>query len=180
VTGRQQLGVVATLVIVVAVAIAAGRHFLKDELMPLGAGTRAPEFRAMTLDTPARAKTMADYKGQVVLLNVWATWCQPCRAEMPSMDSLNRAFAPKGLKVVAVSIDDAGSERGISAFVQELGLSFEILHDVGGSIQQVYQTTGVPESVLIGRDGIIRKKIAGAINWNSDDNRALVGHLLAE
>lgn len=179
-TGRQQLGVVAALIAVVAVAVAAGKHYLGNELSPLGAGTRAPDFHATTLDMPPKIKTLADYRGQVVLLNVWATWCAPCRAEMPSMEKLYETYASKGLKIVAVSIDDPGSDQNIREFGQEFGLKFELLHDASGTVQQAYQTTGVPESVLIGRDGVIRQKIAGATDWNSSATHALVERLLAE
>jgi thiol-disulfide isomerase/thioredoxin len=180
VTGRQQLGVVAIVVALFAGGTLAARHYLGNELSPLGTGTTAPDFTAKTLDTPARTKTLADYKDQVVLLNVWATWCEPCRAEMPSIEALQKSYAPKGLKIVAISIDDPGSDAGIRAFAQQLGLTFEILHDATGAIQQTYQTTGVPESVLIGKDGVIRKKVAGATDWNSSANRTLVEQLLAE
>jgi cytochrome c biogenesis protein CcmG/thiol:disulfide interchange protein DsbE len=180
VTGRQQLGIVVAVLTLFAGGALAVRHFLANEISPLGTGTKAPSFSATTLDTPARTKTLTDYKGQVVLLNVWATWCEPCRREMPSIEALQKSYGPKGLKIVAVSIDDAGTDAGIRAFTQQFGLTFEILHDATGAIQQSYQTTGVPESVLIGRDGIIRKKIAGGDNWNSSANRTLVEQLLAE
>lgn len=95
------------------------------------------------------------------------------------MQALHTDFAPRGFKIVAVSIDDAGAEQKIRDFVREYGLTFEVLHDPTGSIQQIYQTTGVPENFLIGADGVIRKK-AYAQNWNSEANRALVARLLDE
>jgi peroxiredoxin len=116
----------------------------------------------------------------VVLLNIWATWCAPCRVEMPSMEQLHRELGPRGLHVVAVSIDDPGSEQAIRDFARQLGLTFEILHDASGGIQKQYQTTGVPETFVIGRDGVIRKKVIGAAPWNSEGNRALFEQLLAE
>jgi len=179
-TVRQQLLVVIAIAVVAVAALAGAKHFLGDEISPLGTGAKAPNFQAATLDTPSRLKTLADYKGQVVLLNVWATWCEPCRAEMPSMQQLQTALGTKGLKIVAVSIDGPGSEAGITAFARQYGLTFEILHDSAGSIQTAYQMTGVPESMLIGRDGVIRKKVAGATDWASPPNQALIERLLAE
>lgn len=179
-TARGQLTLVAVVVTLAAVAAVALRGALRDELAPLGAGTRGPPFRAVTLDTPPRTRSLDDYRGQVVLLNIWATWCAPCREEMPSMERLYRAYGPRGLRIVAVSIDDSASTEAIRKFVRELGLTFEILHDPAGDIQRTYQTTGVPESVVIGRDGIIRKKLIGATDWNSDGNRRVIAGLLDE
>src|SRR5512140_544542 len=89
VTGRKQLLVVGLIVVVVASLAAAGKYFLADELEPVGLGAKAPDFVAMTLDPTPKKKTLADYKGQVVLINIWATWCGPCRVEMPSIEKLN-------------------------------------------------------------------------------------------
>jgi len=185
-TGRQQLGVVAVVALIAAGAAIALRGTLRGELAPLGAGTRAPNFTAVTLGTPPHTRTLADYRGQVVLVNIWATWCAPCRAEMPSLERLYRAFGPRGLKIVAISIDDPGSGPTIRAFVKQYGLTFDVLRDpskrvdTASVVQRRYQTTGVPETVVIGRDGVIRQKIAFATDWDSDATRRLITRLLAE
>ncbi len=179
-TARQQLAAVVAVLAVITIGVFGGMRMLGDEISPLGVGTTAPEFHATTLGTPSRVKSLADYKGQVLLINIWATWCPPCRAEMPSIERLYKTYGPKGLKVVAVSIDDPGTEAGIRAFAQDMGLSFEILHDSTGQIQHAYETTGYPETVIIGRDGVIRKKIAMATDWDSEPNRRLIERLLAE
>jgi len=179
-TGRQQLGVVAIVLVAVA-AIGFGiTRVLGNELTPLGAGTRAPNFQAATLDTPPRMKSLSDYKGQVVLINVWATWCQPCRVEIPSIERLYKTYGPKGLRVVAVSIDDSASDANIRDFVRQMGMTFDVLHDPAGKIEQAYQVTGYPETVIVGKDGVIRKKVAMAIDWDSEGNRRLIQQLLAE
>ena len=136
----------------------------------------------MTLPTGGVAvmKGIGDYAGEVVLLNIWATWCGPCRIEMPSMQRLEKRLGPKGLKIVAVSVDDPGMEPRMKAFADELGLTFEILHDAPGRIRQIYQTTGVPETFIIGRDGLIRRRIIGADDWSSEANIAFFERLLAE
>lgn len=153
---------------------------LRQDLATAGVGSRAPGFTAFTLDSAPRAKALADYSGHVVLLNLWATWCAPCRVEMPSIQNLHDAYAARGLKVVAVSVDAGGTEEQIRAFADSLDLTFEILHDSTGGIQRAYHTTGVPETVVIGRDGIIHKRVRGAIHWDSPANRALVEQLLAK
>jgi cytochrome c biogenesis protein CcmG/thiol:disulfide interchange protein DsbE len=153
---------------------------LRQDLVTAGVGSRAPSFTALTLDSAPHTKSLSDYSGDVVLLNLWATWCAPCRVEMPSIQNLHDAYAAQGLRVVAVSVDAGGTEEQIRAFADSLGLTFEILHDSTGGIQRAYLTTGVPETVVIGRDGIIRKRVRGAIHWDSPANRALVEQLLAK
>ena len=125
-----------------------------------------------------REKSLADYRGKVVLLNVWATWCEPCRVEMPSIEKLHREFGPHGLAVVAISVDDPGAEQRIQDFVKEFGLTFEVLHDPKQVTTRNYQITGYPETFIIARDGTIRKKLIGASDWSSEGNRALVKELL--
>lgn len=179
-TGRQQLSIVAAVLVAVAAIGFAITRALGTELHPLGTGTRAPDFHAATLDTPPKQRSLADYKGQVVLINVWATWCQPCRVEMPSIERLYRTYGPKGLRVVAVSIDDPGTDSAIRAFVHDMGMTFDVLHDPAGQIEREYQVTGYPETVIVGKDGVIRKKVAQATNWDSEGNRRLIERLLAE
>jgi peroxiredoxin len=180
VTGRSQLAVVAVVLAAIAGIGFAITRALGTELTPLGVGTTAPDFHAATLDKPARQVSLADYKGKVVLVNIWATWCQPCRVEIPSIERLYRTYGPKGLNVVAVSIDDPGTEPAIRAFVHDMGMTFQVLHDSSALIEHAYQTTGYPETVVVGKDGVIRKKIAGAIDWDSEGNRRLIERLLAE
>jgi peroxiredoxin len=158
----------------------AATHFLKDELTTVAIGSTAPDFSAKTLDVAPKVKTLADYKGQVVVLNIWATYCIPCRTEMPSIESVYQDLGRKGLKVVAVSVDQSNYEQQIRDFVKEYKLSFEILYDESGAIQSLYRTTGVPETFVIGRDGVIHKKWIGAEDWNSAGNRRLLEQLLAE
>ena len=176
-TVKQQWMAVGAVVVALAGALAAGVRLFSDDLFPVTVGATAPEFTAKDLSTQ-KVRTLADYKGQVVLLNVWATWCPPCRAEMPSMERLHRAYDGRGLKVVAVSIDDYVSEDSIRAYARNLGITFDILHDPKHEIEKAYQTTGYPESFVIDRSGVIRKKWISAADWASPGNRALIDELL--
>ena len=128
-TARQQWSVVLGVVLLLAVTLAAATHYLGDELFPVAVGLGGADLRPTRWMERKRTKTLADYKGKIVLVNVWATWCEPCRAEMPSMEKLYREFGPQGLVIVAVSVDDPGTEDQIRAFAKEYGLTFEILHD---------------------------------------------------
>lgn len=176
-TGRQQWAVVGIVVAVLAIGLGSASYFMKDELFPVTLGSAAPDFRAKELGTSAY-KTLADYKGQVVMLNVWATYCGPCQKELPSFQRLYHDFGPKGLKLVAISVDDYVSEDSIRKYAANFGLTFEVLHDSTHAIERIYQTTGYPETFVIGREGTIRKKVIGADDWNSDGNRALIAQLL--
>jgi peroxiredoxin len=176
-TVRQQWIVVGIVVALLAGGLFAGVRLFASDLYPVGVGSKAPDFRATDVHSGSM-RTMADYRGQVVLLNVWATWCEPCKIEMPSMEELYRAYGPRGLHIVAVSIDDAASEDSIRAYARHLGLSFEILHDPTHAIEKAYQTTGYPESFVIDRNGTIRKKWISAANWNAAPSRALFDELL--
>jgi thiol-disulfide isomerase/thioredoxin len=142
-------------------------------------GARAPDFRAIDLGTGDSVSFREHYEGAVTLVNIWATWCIPCRVEMPAMERVYRDLAPRGFKIAAVSIDE-GSPEDVRAFGQELGLSFDMLQDRSTAVQQIYQTTGVPESFLINQNGVIVKRIIGAHDWGSPVNRALVERLLDE
>ncbi|MGQ0642987.1 MAG: TlpA disulfide reductase family protein [Gemmatimonadaceae bacterium] len=144
---------------------------------PVHIGGHAPEFRGFTVDAPIVEKRLADYADNVVILNVWATWCAPCIVEMPSLEALHRRYANDGLRVVAMSVDAPGSTEQIRQFKNRLGLTFEILHDAA-DIRAAYQTAGVPESFVIGRDGRIRRRVFSAENWASPSNRKLIEQLL--
>ena len=175
---KRAVGVALMIGFVVGAALAV--KALRTDLDTVSVGSRAPDFAAATLESTPRTKTIADYRGDVVLLNIWATWCGPCRVEMPSIQNLHEEYAARGLKVVAVSVDTGGKESLIRGFTDSLGLTFEILHDPSGAIKRSYRTTGVPETVVIGRDGVIRKRVVGAVHWDSAPNRALVEQLLAK
>jgi cytochrome c biogenesis protein CcmG/thiol:disulfide interchange protein DsbE len=179
-TGRKQLAIGALVAGIVAAVAYGATHYLRKELFPVELGSKAPDFTAYTVDSVPRQKRLADYRGQVVMLNVWATWCLPCRVEMPSIEALHKQYGPKGLKILAVSIDDPGMDSAIRAFAKQYGLTFEILHDPKGTITDMYDISGYPETFIVGKDGVIRKKLMQATDWNSPDARALVDRLLAE
>lgn len=149
------------------------------QLEGLSVGKLAPDFSAIDLATGDSVSLRERYRGSVTLLNVWATWCEPCRVEMPAMERVYQALAPQGFKIAAVSIDE-GNPDVVQAFGRELGLSFDLLQDRTTRVAQNYQTTGVPESFLLDRNGIIIKRIIGPHDWDSPVNRGLIERLLDE
>jgi len=171
-----------TLVAVIIAGLAAGAAALTRfgaDIERVEVGARAPDFRAIDLGSGDSVSLREHYAGSVTLINIWATWCIPCRVEMPAMERVYQDLAPRGFKIAAISIDE-GNPEDVRSFGQELGLSFDLLQDRSTAVQQVYQTTGVPESFLVNREGIIVKRIIGAHDWSSPVNRALVQRLLDE
>ncbi|MEX2572282.1 MAG: TlpA disulfide reductase family protein [Gemmatimonadota bacterium] len=180
---NRQWWTVGIVVGLIALLIGAG-WLVRDRFLPVQVGSTAPNFVATDLE--GNPVQLADLQGEVVLLNIWATWCAPCREEMPSMQNLHDEMGSQGLNVVAVSIDAplgalsrAGNRGGdVEAFTREMGLSFPIWLDPDGDIQQTYWTTAVPESFVIDRDGVIVKKVIGATEWDSEANKELFARLL--
>lgn len=142
-------------------------------------GARAPDYRTMDLATGDSVGLRERYKGHVTLVNIWATWCVPCRVEMPAMQRLYDSLSPRGFRIAAVSIDQEGPEV-VRDFAASLKLTFDILQDRRGDIQQAYQTTGVPESFLLDTNGIIMKRVIGAHDWTAPVNTALIHRLLGD
>ncbi len=177
--------VVGGVVLVILLLIGVG-WTARDSIMPVEVGTRAPDYVALDFD--GNPVSISDLRGEVVLLNVWATWCPPCIEEMPSMQRLHERLAPRGLHIVAVSIDarpgerDASGREGgnVAAFADAFDLDFSIWLDRSGGIQRAYRTTGVPESYVIDRDGTIVRKVIGAIEWDHEANIEFFERLLGE
>jgi peroxiredoxin len=108
--------------------------------------------------------SLSDFKGSVVLVNVWATWCPPCVYEMPSMEKLYQQFKSENFKILAVSIDSLGAKT-VVPFMKNHNLTFQALIDPAGTIRIAYGINGIPESFIIDKQGNIIKKIIGPIDW---------------
>jgi len=148
---------------------------LTPALAPLGVQSPAPAFEARDVRTGDVIR-LADYDDEVLLVNIWATWCGPCEQEMPAIQHLQDSLGPHGFRVVAVSVDNATED--VLAWVEERGFTFTVLHDPSGRIERDYQTTGVPESFVLDRDRIIVKKVIGAIEWDHPTQVAQIERLL--
>jgi peroxiredoxin len=150
---------------------------LTPEITRIEPGARAPDARVLDVGT-GDTVALATYRGRVLLLNLWATWCPPCEEEMPSIERLHQELGPEGLKVVAISVDQ-GESQAVERWAAERGLTFTVLHDPSGRIQQTFQTTGMPESFVVDRRGVIMKKVIGATAWDHPAQKALFRRLLA-
>jgi peroxiredoxin len=129
-------------------------------------GVAAPDFVLTGID--GAQVRLSDFKGKVVLLNFWATWCPPCRAEIPSIESLNNKMKGKNLVILAVSIDGVQTER-LKNFTESNHMSFTILHDPGQEVADIYLVSGIPTTYLIDTNGIIVDKAVGSESWDSPE-----------
>lgn len=130
---------------------------------PAMVGSPAPDFTLR--DLAGHEVRLSDLRGHVLLVNFWATWCPPCREEIPSMLRLNRAMAGKPFRMLAISIDEGG-KQAVEAYLSNDGAALPVLLDTGGKIGKRYGITGVPETFVVDRKGVIIKKIIGPLAWD--------------
>lgn len=123
-------------------------------------GAPAPDFTLTTLD--GKKASLGDFRGKVVLLNFFATWCPPCRAEMPDLEATYKELKGKGLEIVAIDLQEDNAT--VSGFTKSLGLTFPILLDRGADVFGQYHITGLPTTFFIDRDGVIREFVIGGLN----------------
>ena len=135
----------------------------------------APDFTVPGLR--ASLVRLRDFKGQVIVLNFWATWCPPCREEMPSMERLYRRFKSKGFTILALSIDSR-AEEVVGPFVKSFGLTFPVGLDPKMTVAGEYRMAGLPTSILIERGGGIAAVAAGPRDWDSPAAHQVIEKLL--
>lgn len=138
-------------------------------------GHLAPDFVLSTLD--GREVRLSDYRGHVVFLNFWATWCGPCKVEMPAMERLYREYRRQGFAILAVSSDPEGAAV-TRPFRDSLGLSFTIAHDPEMVVMRMYGIRALPHTFLVDRRGVITHQVFGARDWQDPENREGIRSLL--
>lgn len=163
-------------------------------LLALLLGVRDSESGSAGLQTAARTKAASDFvlpaldgthvrlrslRGKVILLNFWATWCSPCRYEMPSMETLYNRFKGQGFEVLAVSIDSKGKEA-VASFAKELNLTFPILLDRDMAVMAQLGVRGLPTTYLLDRNGFIAQVAVGPKDWAGKEGSDLVRGLISE
>lgn len=128
-------------------------------------GRAAPAYAARTLQ--GDSVSLADQRGKVVLLNIWATWCHPCRTEIPELQALYERNRDRGLEVVGVSVDAGGEDAAVADFAREYGMTYPLWRDGDGRVSTTFAAVGVPATYLIGRDGVLLWSHLGPVT--SDD-----------
>jgi len=135
----------------------------------------APSFELAKLN--GKKVLLSDFKGRLILLNFWATWCAPCRSEMPGMEKLWQKYKGKGFTIVGINID-RGDKQAVKEFVKELHLTFPILLSPSTDVRSRYEVHGLPTTYLIGRDGIFLGKAVGGREWDSPQAHNLIESFL--
>jgi peroxiredoxin len=158
---------------VILLALFAASGCTKHE-EPAVEGKLAPDFTLK--DLSGRPVQLSSLKGKVVLVNFWATWCPPCREEIPSMLKMNQAMQGKPFQWLAISVDEGG-KKAVEEFFKKAGATMPALLDTDGAVSRRYGTTGVPETFVVDTKGVIMKKIVGAMDWSSPQVLAALENL---
>ncbi|HLX80548.1 MAG TPA: TlpA disulfide reductase family protein [Burkholderiales bacterium] len=156
-------------ILLTAILLCCAANATAQQLKPWSGGTTPPLALA---DVEGRAYRLEDYRGKVVLVNFWATWCEPCREEMPSMNRLRASLAGRPFEVLAVNL--AESESRIRRFIEQLPLEFPVLMDRDGAAAKSWRARLLPISFLVGPDGRIRYSAVGGMDWAQDEARRAV------
>jgi cytochrome c biogenesis protein CcmG, thiol:disulfide interchange protein DsbE len=139
---------------------------------PQGIGRPAPAFSVQGSDGKV---TLSDFRGQVVVLNFWATWCPPCVEELPSMIEMQKRMQAQGVKIVGISIDEDAT--AYNKVLQQYGVNFLTVRDPDRRVSSEYGTFGWPETYIIDRQGIIRRKLVGPANWTAPEMLDFLGKM---
>ena len=142
--------------------------------LPTWSGGPTPALRLQDLE--GKVHTLADYRGKVVLINFWATWCAPCRYEMPSIEKLRDALKGRPFAVLAVNLGEP--EPRIRAFLQEVPLRFPVLLDPEAQAAQAWKVKALPATFVVGPDGRVRYRYIGELDWSRDPARKAIVALL--
>lgn len=138
-------------------------------------GAMAPDFSVK--DLGGKEIKLSSLKGKVVMVNFWATWCPPCKEEIPSMMKLNKSMEGKPFQMLAVSIDEGG-KADVEKYFKSSGNSLPACLDSDGAVSKSYGITGVPETFIVDKSGKIQKKIVGGMDWNSAEVLSYMNELL--
>ncbi len=148
-------------------------------ITPVTVGMVAPDFTLSTVD--GKSVKLSELRGKVVMLNFWATWCKPCRQEMPSMEMMYHGFknmAGSNFDLVAVNENNVFYQGKIKPFLQKFGIDFPVPVDPMGTLDHLYKITGVPETFIIDQKGVVAEHVIGPRDWRMKDSLLTIRNLL--
>ncbi len=170
--GKPQLSIVGFVMLLSPLQPAQAFNFVATDSGPV------PE--VTFLDAEGNERSLADFQGRVVVLNLWATWCAPCRKEMPSLDRLEAALGGEDFEVLALAVD-RGSLSKIEDFYQEIGIeNLEIYHDKTAKAGRSLRAPGLPTTLIIDREGQEVGRVLGDAEWDGDDVVSLLDAVIAQ
>ncbi len=172
---RRQL--IVALVGTAILALAFGVVWMQSsKYEPLVVGMNAPDFSLP--DLQGKNQRLSAYRGKVIFLNFWATWCKPCKEEMPSMQVLWDNLKQEDFVMLAISMDRVTTTKEIPPFVENMKLTFPILTDSWGQTDKRYKLMGVPETYIIDQNGVLREKVIGPRDWTRPESMETIVQLL--
>jgi cytochrome c biogenesis protein CcmG/thiol:disulfide interchange protein DsbE len=174
--GARHVATVLSVVVIATGSACKPNGSSEEKFRPIAVGEPVPEFTVRTLQGDSARIASGE---PVTLLHVWATWCGPCEKEFPEIEALQKEFGPRGLRIIAISVDE-GDDDPVRNFVNTKGATFEIGRDPAGAVRRLYQGIGVPESYLISSDGRLLVRQFGAIPQGAEAMRAAIEKALTD
>lgn len=169
---QEQLVMVLRILLLALLLAACG----EAPAIPGAVGTAAPPYGAV--DMKGDSVDIASLRGDVVLLNVWATWCIPCRREVPELQALHQEYRDRGLRILGVSVDGNDAVGDVAGFIRDFRMTYTVLRDPGERVMSVFRIQGVPASYLIDREGVIRWRTIGPFTADDPGLQAALGEVL--
>jgi len=173
----SMLSIVVVVVLVWAIFFTIGRK--RDKYFLVTEGVATPQFSLPTLD--GNIITLTEQRGKVLFINLWATWCPACIEEMPSMERLYQDLKKRDVPfdILAINIDSSNVAE-LKQFARKMNITFPILYDRSKNVPYLFKSLGIPETYIVDKKGVIRKKIIGGYDWDRPDTRQLIDKLLKE
>jgi len=172
VTGKE---ITFLVLIIIFVSLLVVLILARDKTTIITVGDRAPEFQLPALG--GSPVSLSDYRGKVVMVHFWATWCPPCVEELPVLESLYQTLKSEGLEILAISIDK-GEGSIVSTFMKRYGLTFPVLLDPEASVSSSYGTFKLPETYIVDRQGVVAYKAIGSREWTVPVNVNIVRNII--
>ncbi len=170
--------VVFLIILALIVVLAAAGYIASKKTGPkkiIRNGDRAPEFRLSSLD--GRQVGLSEFRGKVVMVHFWATWCPPCVEELPTLALLNKAMTGKDFVMLAVSVDEGGA-GAVADFLRKNSVNVPVLLDPDHATASLYGTFKFPETYIVDKNGIVQQKIIGAVDWRNPSAMQMLNSLV--